>query len=50
MIKKQSETLICLFTVHAVIIFVLSVLLFIAKWFPYGTYIKWMQQWLYRVF
>jgi hypothetical protein len=39
-----------LFAVHSLAVFLIGLLLFVVKWFPYGTSIKWLREWLYRFF
>ncbi|MBN2037742.1 MAG: hypothetical protein JW768_13455 [Chitinispirillaceae bacterium] len=34
---------------HSVIIFILGLMLFVSKWFPYGP-LKEIREWLYRFF
>lgn len=50
MMKKHSKLVLNAIAVHSVAIFCLSLMLFVAKWFPYGNFITRLQQWLYRVF
>lgn len=35
---------------HSLAVFCLGLVLFVAKWFPYGTSIRWLREWLYRFF
>jgi hypothetical protein len=35
---------------HAVLVFCTGVLLFIVKWFPYGSSTRAVREWLYRFF
>jgi ABC-type multidrug transport system permease subunit len=39
-----------LLVAHAVAIFICAVLLLITKWFPYGSTLVGLREWLYRVF
>jgi hypothetical protein len=35
---------------HAVLVFCIGVLLFVSKWFPYGSAMRMLREWLYRFF
>jgi hypothetical protein len=35
---------------HAVLVFCIGMLLFVAKWFPYGFATRMLREWLYRFF
>jgi len=47
---RTSPALHILLTVHAALVFTLGLLLFVSKWFPYGSFLKGMRAWLYRYF
>jgi hypothetical protein len=46
----KQKFLLSLLTVHAVAAFCVGVLLFVSKWFPYGSATRWVREWLYRFF
>ena len=35
---------------HAMLVFCVGVLLFVAKWFPYGDVTRMLREWLFRFF
>jgi hypothetical protein len=35
---------------HAVLVFCIGVMLFVFKWFPYGSVTRTLREWLYRFF
>jgi len=39
-----------LLVTHAAAVFLLALLLLVAKWFPYGSTLTGLREWLYRVF
>jgi hypothetical protein len=46
----KNKGLQAFFVVHSLAVFLIGLLLFVAKWFPYGTSIGWMREWLSRFF
>jgi hypothetical protein len=47
-VKNTALYFIC--TVHALLVFCIGLLLFVTKWFPYGSGTRWLREWLYRFF
>jgi hypothetical protein len=45
----KSRFLFSLCVIHGAVVFIAGFLLFVTKWFPYGT-CRWMREWLYRFF
>jgi hypothetical protein len=50
MSARMLMLLLWLLNLHAMAIFVVSMLLFVSKWFPYGPLMVSLRTWLYSVF
>ncbi len=48
MMKKKI--IVHLFIAHATLVFAISMLLTVTKWFPYGSLTIGLREWLYKVF
>lgn len=47
---RPPSVLLWLLNLHAMVIFLMSMLLFVSKWFPYGPLMVSLRTWLYSVF
>lgn len=50
LIVMKRPFLITILIVHSLAVYLLGLLLFITKWFPYGQPVIRMREWLYRLF
>ncbi len=47
---RNTKALLPIIVIHSCMVFIISVALFITKWFPYGSYTVRLREWLYRFF